>query len=106
MADIPESATIAVDPAYLIDFYLAKRRVIGITMYEIVLDVRDYSYDYAVLGRYSLTHYRDKMNDLEFLKAYGDKNDLFAEYAELYRRVPAPRNPANAASSGSGVTDD
>jgi hypothetical protein len=88
MADVPESGLIAVDCAYVVDFYLAGRPVIGISIHKLTYDVRDHPFEYAVFGRQSLTHFKPYFEDLVFVKAYGDKQDLFAEYAELYRREP------------------
>ena len=89
MADIPESARVAVDSAYVIDFYQAGRGVVVITILPITLDVRDYPFEYAVLASQSLRLYRAVMPDLVFVRSYGDPNDPLAEYAELYRHVAA-----------------
>ncbi len=87
MADIPTSALVAVDGAYILDFYLARRPVVELIIHPLVIDVREHPFEYAVLGPSSLTLYKSQIPDLDFIKSYGDKNDLFAPYAELYRRV-------------------
>ena len=86
MADVPPDVLVAVDGAYVVDFFLAGRRVVELTINPVVHDVRSTRSESAVLGPISLGLYRAQMNDLVLVKSYGDKSDPFAPYAELYRR--------------------
>jgi 4-amino-4-deoxy-L-arabinose transferase-like glycosyltransferase len=95
MADVPAGAVTAVDPAYVLDFHLAGRRVVD-AFIEFdprvhTYDVRDKSFDFAVFGPLGLKRDRPRMDDLALLRTYGDPRDPFACYAELYRRLPGFR---------------
>jgi 4-amino-4-deoxy-L-arabinose transferase-like glycosyltransferase len=92
MADVPAEALTAVDPAYVLDFSLAGRRVVdafiepdpSVHLY----DVRERPFEFAVFGREGLLKTRPRCPDLILLKTYGDPDDPFAGYLELYRRGP------------------
>jgi Dolichyl-phosphate-mannose-protein mannosyltransferase len=86
MADIPEKSLVAAEGPFVMDFFLARRPVVNLMINPLMNDVRESPFDYAVMGRFSLENYKPMMNDLIFIKSYGKKNDIFAPYAELYRR--------------------
>jgi hypothetical protein len=100
MADIPKAGVTAVDSAYVLEFYLAGRRVVDVFIepsHQVHLyDVRDKAFDYVVFGPTGLRLYRPRMDDLVLLKTYGDPHDDSALSAELYRRIPSgPRSRGN-----------
>jgi hypothetical protein len=91
MNAVPADARLVVDPGYIFDFYRAGRHVTLALDYEFFFSVRGTDYDYVVGGPYSL---RDKVPgalNAEFVRSYGNRNDLFACYAELYRS-PQPNS--------------
>jgi hypothetical protein len=86
MDDIPAGRLTAVDRPYVLDFYLAGRPVVAAAVYPTFFDVRGQPFEYAVFGRPGLKQHRAQMTDLALIKTYGNAADLFAPYAELYRR--------------------
>jgi hypothetical protein len=88
MTVVPADAKLVVDPGYIFEFYRAGRDVTLALDYEFFFSVRGTEYDYVVAGPYSL---RDKVPEAlnaEFVRSYGDRNDLFASYSEIYRSPP------------------
>jgi hypothetical protein len=84
IADLPPDARLVVDPGYIFDFYRAGRDVTLALDYDFFFTARGTDYDYIVGGPYSL---RDKVPQAlgaRLLRTYGDRNDLFACYAEIY----------------------
>lgn len=86
LADIPREELAAVDGALVLDAYLAGRRVVDLTIHPLALDVRAYPFAYAVFSRVGLRLYKPEMEGLTLVRTYGDRDDPFAPYAELYRR--------------------
>jgi hypothetical protein len=95
MGDIPSRALTAVDGAYVLDFYLAGRPVLDATIHPLSYDVRTRPFEYIVFAREGVKRFLPLMDDLTLIRAYGDRSDPFAPYAELYRRTrpaaPSPR---------------
>jgi hypothetical protein len=89
MNDIPRDALTAVDGAYVLDFYLADRKVLEATIHRLSYDFRSRPFEYVVFARDGLRRFLPKMTGLSLVRTYGDRTDLFAPYAELYRRMPA-----------------
>jgi 4-amino-4-deoxy-L-arabinose transferase-like glycosyltransferase len=87
MADIPAHALVAVDRPYVLDFFLADRRVVEAMVEPFYYDVRAEPFVYVVLGTYGLEHTKPHLEGLELVKAYGDQDDPLGNYAELYRCV-------------------
>jgi hypothetical protein len=87
LRDTPPEAVTAVDGAYVLDFYLAGRPVLEATIHRLSYDFRSQSFEYVVFARDGLRRFRPLMNDLVLIRSYGDRSDVFAPYAELYRRV-------------------
>jgi 4-amino-4-deoxy-L-arabinose transferase-like glycosyltransferase len=86
MADVPPGRLAAVDCPFVLDFYLAGRPVVAATVYPVFYDVRREPFEYAVLGRMGLERTKSQLGPLELIGTYGDRDDPFAPYAELYRR--------------------
>jgi hypothetical protein len=89
MSDIPPAALTAVDGAYVLDFYLADRPVLEATIHRLSYDFRARPFEYVVFARDGLRRFLPMMTGLTLVRSYGDRTDLFAPYAELYRRMPA-----------------
>jgi hypothetical protein len=53
--------------------------------------VRTEPFEYAVFGPIGLEQVRPAMLDLVLVKSYGDPEDPFGNYAELYRRSVGPK---------------
>lgn len=84
MAAVPADARLVVDPKYIFDFYRDGRHVTLAMDYQFFFSVRGTEYDFVVAGPYSI---RDGIPDVlraKFVKAYGDKDDLFSCYVEIY----------------------
>ncbi len=90
LADIPPEALIAVDGAYVLEAYLQGRPVVEAIVDPFYFDVRTEPFRYAIFGPVGLKGVRPKMDDLIWVKSYGDPGDPFANYAELYRRSTGP----------------
>jgi hypothetical protein len=89
MSDIPPDALAAVDGAYILDFYLADRRVLEATIHRLSYDFRTRPFEYVVFARDGLRRFLPMMSGLMRVRTYGDRANQFAPYAELYRRIPA-----------------
>ena len=95
MNDLPPDARVAVDPSLVIEFYLAGQPVVPAIIDPTCYDVRRDPFEYAVFAQRSLKETRPWIHGLVLVRTYGDRNDPFAFYAELYRREsrPSPRGP-------------
>jgi len=85
MQAVPADAKLVVDPGYIFDFYRAGRDVTLGLDYPFFFSVRGTEYDYVVGGPYSIRDKVPEALDAQFVRAYGDREDLFACYAEVYR---------------------
>ena len=86
MADLPEGALVAADGAYVLEFYVRDWPVVEAIVDPFYYDVRVEPFEYAVFGPIGLEQVRPKIDGLEFVRSYGDRDDPFGHYAELYRR--------------------
>lgn len=97
LEDLPEEGRFLVDPAYVFDVYLEGRRTILATTNPFYFDASGMPYDYLIAGRYDLE--RDIPDELDgvYLRSYGQREDLLACYAEVYRfpESPPPRPAAS-----------
>jgi len=85
LADIPGESPVAVDPQYVLHAYLAGRSVVDATVIPFFFDVRSQPFEYAVFGPLGLEQCKPHISGLTLLKTYGDRRDIFGNYAELYR---------------------
>jgi hypothetical protein len=90
MAAVPADAKLVVDPGYIFDFYRAGRDVTLGLDYVFFFSVRGTKYDYVVAGPYSLRDKVPQTLNADYVRSYGDRNDLFACYSEIYRS-PTPK---------------
>ncbi|NUQ62828.1 MAG: glycosyltransferase family 39 protein [Pirellulales bacterium] len=90
--DLPRDARLTVDPAYVLDAFLDGRKTtLGVTEWFFFRSM-DFPYDYLIVGRRGIDkHVAEQLNG-EFIRAYGDRDDIFACYAELYQ----PKRAAGA----------
>jgi hypothetical protein len=84
IADVPPDARLVVDPGFIFDFYRAGRDVTLALDYEFFFSARGSDYDFVIGGPYSIRDKVPETLDARLLRTYGDPNDLFACYAEIY----------------------
>ena len=77
----------------VLEAYLQGRPVVEAIVDPFYFDVRTEPFRYAVFGPIGLKQVRPAMDDLVWVKSYGDPADPFGNYAELYRRSREPPPP-------------
>jgi hypothetical protein len=87
LADLPADALVAADGPFVLEFYLARRPVVEAIVNPFYYDVRTEPFQYALFGRVGLEQTRPRIDGLELIRIYGERDDPFAPYAELYRRT-------------------
>jgi 4-amino-4-deoxy-L-arabinose transferase-like glycosyltransferase len=87
LKDVPESALIAVDRPYVLNAYLAGRRVVEAMADPFYYDVRAEPFEYVILGPVGIEQTKPLLDGLELVRISGNTRDPFGNYAELYRRV-------------------
>ncbi|MFO1093381.1 MAG: hypothetical protein U0992_08730 [Planctomycetaceae bacterium] len=95
---VPADAKLVVDPTYIFDFYRAGRDVTLALDYEFFFSVRGTDYDYVVAGPYALRDNIPETLNARFVRAYGDRADPFACYAELFASPERQVVPVERAS--------
>lgn len=83
--EIPPEDFLVVDTAYVFEFYRAGRPVLLAREHPFYFSVRGADYDRLIAGPYSIRDGIAEILDAEFERSYGDRNDPFACYAEVYR---------------------
>lgn len=91
--DLPRGARLTVDQAYVFDVFLDGRPTILAMSYPFYFQAADFPYDYLLAGRHALYNHVPARLKGRFLRAYGDKNDPFGCYVEIYQ---SDRGGANA----------
>ena len=91
MADLPRESLVAVDGSFVMEFYLAGRPVVEASANLGTYDFRTSAFEYVVLGRVWKEPGSPTIEDVEFLRSYGDRDDIFSPYAEVYRRSAGGR---------------
>ena len=86
----PANARLIVDPGYIFDFYRSGRDVRLGLIYGFFYDVRGTPYDYVIGGPYSIRDGVPEAVGAEFVEERGDRSDLFACHARIYRAPGAP----------------
>lgn len=90
LRDLPVDARLTVDPGYVLDAFLAGRpTTLGVTD-RLFLESTHFPYDYLIAGRYGMDNDFAEQFDAELVRAYGDRDDIFACYAEIYRPRSRP----------------
>lgn len=87
MNDFPPEARYTVDREFVLDFLVAGRQTLIAESTPLFFSPENYPYDYLILSRKGIEErVAVKMNG-ELIRTYGDPDDLFACYAEVYRPV-------------------
>ncbi len=87
LAQLPRDAKFTVDPAFVYDWYLSGRPTIlgvDVTMY---FQCSDHDWDYLIASRYALDNDLPRRLGGELVTSFGDRDDPFACYAEVYRNA-------------------
>jgi 4-amino-4-deoxy-L-arabinose transferase-like glycosyltransferase len=85
--DLPSDARLAVDEAFVFDAYLAGRQVVLACNNPRYFESSALPYDYLIITRLGRQKKVAASMQGRLLREYGDPNDLFACYAQVY--VPA-----------------
>jgi len=84
LAEVPRDARVVVDTAYALPFYLDGRSVILAGCYDLRAPEDYLPYDYYIAGPESLDKGFPGKLGARRIKRFGDPDDVFACYAELY----------------------
>jgi len=93
LADLPRDKRLAVDQAFVLDAYLSGRPVVLARNEDFCFNVSRMPYDCLIVGPTGRQHKIAAGMNARFVRAYGDPNDEFACYAQLY--VPADGVPSS-----------
>jgi hypothetical protein len=105
LSKLPPDATLAVDQAYVFEFYAAGRRnMITALEFPIVFSLHQFPYDLIVAGEYALDKKVPQINDGKEIARYGMLGDPFACSAIIFEAPPERRAngvfPADGGKSG------
>jgi hypothetical protein len=87
LGDLPPDARLIVDPAFVFDAYLSGRKVMLGTNLDFFFNAAGQPYDYLIVGPLGRQYHLAETMRGRYLRDYGDPDDLFACYAQVY--VPA-----------------
>jgi 4-amino-4-deoxy-L-arabinose transferase-like glycosyltransferase len=87
LADLPADARYTVDRAFVLDFLADGRRTLLAETYRPHFSAQEFPYDYLIVSRYGLEQQIADTMRGTLVRTYGDRDDLFACYAEVYRPV-------------------
>ena len=90
LRDLPPDARLIVDPAFVFDAYLSHRHVVLGTNLDFFFNAEGQPYDYLIVGPLGRQYDLAATMHGRRLRDYGDPDDLFACYAQIY--VPADAN--------------
>ncbi|TWU57982.1 ArnT family glycosyltransferase [Rubripirellula reticaptiva] len=100
--DLPADATLTVGPEFSLPAYAAGRDVILACRHPMYFDSAEIPTDYYIFGRRDFAEDMVAAYACELVRNYGNHDDVFANYAEVYRRSPeATAAPATASASAS-----
>ncbi|QDT56195.1 Undecaprenyl phosphate-alpha-4-amino-4-deoxy-L-arabinose arabinosyl transferase [Caulifigura coniformis] len=105
LSKLPPDATLAVDQAYVFEFYAAGRRnMITALEFPLVFSLQQYPYDLIVAGEYALDKKVPEINNGKPIATYGPLDDPFACSAVIFEAPPERRAngvfPADGGNSG------
>jgi 4-amino-4-deoxy-L-arabinose transferase-like glycosyltransferase len=86
LSDIPSGALVAADGSLVLEFFERGHPVVEALVDPFFFDVRPEPFEFAVFGPVGLEQVRPEIEDLELVRTYGNPDDPFGHYAELYRR--------------------
>ncbi len=84
ITELPVDAKFTVDTAFVLDFYLAGRDTVLAKNEEFFFESDEQPYDYLVVGRFGIHAEIPKSQNGRLLKTFGDQDDIFSCYAEIY----------------------
>ncbi len=85
LEDLPANARFTVDREFVLDFYATGRRTLLAETFPVYFRAEEFPYDYLVISRHGLDEELAATMNGELVRVYGDRDDLFACYAEVYR---------------------
>lgn len=85
LAELPADARYTVDREFALDFFAAGRRTILAETAPYYLRADLWPYDYLILSRHGLDEHMPAAFHAELIRTYGNRDDQFACYAEVYR---------------------
>lgn len=88
IAETPSDARVIVDTGFVFAFYCAGREPVLAREHPFYFSVADAEFDLLVAGPAALQEDLPSVLDARFLRAYGDRDNPFACYAELYAAPP------------------
>ncbi|MGB7329411.1 MAG: glycosyltransferase family 39 protein [Rubripirellula sp.] len=86
--DLPADATLTVGPEFSLPVYAAGRDVILACRHPMYFDSAKFPTDYYIFGRRDFAEDMVAAYACELVRSYGNRDDVFANYAEVYRRSP------------------
>ena len=86
LEDLPEGSSLTVGPEFSLDAYGQGWRVILACRHPMYFDSAEFPTEYYVFGRRDLAEGLPQPYECEFIRSYGNKDDIFANYAEVYRQ--------------------
>ncbi|MCH7686027.1 MAG: glycosyltransferase family 39 protein [Planctomycetes bacterium] len=87
---LPEDALVAVDTQFVFDFLTHDRKVILALTNPVYFDMNQFDYDYLILSRFGIEGKLAQNLPVVLESTRGKKDDIFACYCEIYRRVSHP----------------
>lgn len=87
LGDLPPDARLIVDPAFVFEAYLSHRHAMLGTNLDFFFNAAGQPYDYLIVGPLGRQYHLAESMHGRHLRDYGDADDLFACYAQVY--VPA-----------------
>jgi 4-amino-4-deoxy-L-arabinose transferase-like glycosyltransferase len=87
LADLPPDARYTVDREYVLDFLAAGRQTLLAETFAPYFSAEQFPYDYLVLSRRSVDERTAMKFDGELIHSYGERDDPFACYVEVYRQA-------------------
>lgn len=93
---IPEDAIVAVDTQLLLEFVLAKKKTLIATTLPMYFRLDQVEYDYVFISRFGIDTQLASRLSVELVQTFGNREDRFACYAELYRRKKDTASPTLA----------
>ncbi len=84
MNDLPANAICVVDGEYVLDFLADGRPTLATPVNPIFFDATDSEYDFLVISRSGIQKGIAERMRGNLIRSYGDRNDEFACYAEVY----------------------
>jgi len=84
LQQLPQEGLYLVDRAYVFDFYIAGRRTLVANNTQTFLKTEGSSYSYLIAGPCSLQSHVPQQLGAVHMRTFGNRQDLFACFAEVY----------------------